>query len=193
MFTGQMGCEALNFALKRFIKQERPKQMNGKGYGMPSSHAQFMSYFAVAMGLFLLVRHRPPPGTPSRRELESGHTPLPYWQRVVVSVVVLGVAGLVAGSRVYLSYHTPVQVFVGGVAGIVSAVMWYGVTEWLRREGWVEWGLDTRLAKMGRWKDLVVREDLVEGGWRRWVELKAEERRKRGLNGTVAGKSLKDR
>ncbi len=27
MFAGQMGCEALNFLLKRLIKQERPKRI----------------------------------------------------------------------------------------------------------------------------------------------------------------------
>lgn len=27
MFVGQMGCEALNFALKRIIREERPKRM----------------------------------------------------------------------------------------------------------------------------------------------------------------------
>jgi dolichyldiphosphatase len=27
MFAGQMGCEAFNFALKRIIKEERPKRM----------------------------------------------------------------------------------------------------------------------------------------------------------------------
>jgi hypothetical protein len=26
MFTGQMGCEALNFILKRWIREERPKR-----------------------------------------------------------------------------------------------------------------------------------------------------------------------
>ncbi len=26
MFAGQMGCEALNFALKRWIREERPKR-----------------------------------------------------------------------------------------------------------------------------------------------------------------------
>ena len=26
MFVGQMGCEALNFLLKRLIKEERPKR-----------------------------------------------------------------------------------------------------------------------------------------------------------------------
>lgn len=27
MFVGQMACEGLNFALKRIIKEERPKRM----------------------------------------------------------------------------------------------------------------------------------------------------------------------
>ncbi len=27
MFVGQMGCEALNFLLKRWIKEERPKRI----------------------------------------------------------------------------------------------------------------------------------------------------------------------
>ncbi|KAF7597327.1 hypothetical protein BBP40_006267 [Aspergillus hancockii] len=65
MFAGQMGCEALNFVLKRIIKEERPKLMFGKGYGMPSSHAQFVAYFAVYLGLFLVFRHSP---TPSQSE-----------------------------------------------------------------------------------------------------------------------------
>ena len=62
MFAGQLGCEALNFVLKRLIKEERPFLMHTtgtKGYGMPSSHAQFSFFWAVAVGLFLLVRHRP--------------------------------------------------------------------------------------------------------------------------------------
>ncbi|KAK4157647.1 hypothetical protein C8A00DRAFT_40071 [Chaetomidium leptoderma] len=74
MFAGQLACEAVNFALKRLIKEERPPRFslsgsgsgsNGagevvKGYGMPSSHAQFAVFWAVAVSLFLLVRHRPP-------------------------------------------------------------------------------------------------------------------------------------
>ncbi|KAK3308816.1 PAP2 superfamily-domain-containing protein [Chaetomium strumarium] len=61
MFAGQLACEAVNFALKRLIKEERPKLGTavGKGYGMPSSHAQFAVFWAVAVSLFLLVRHRP--------------------------------------------------------------------------------------------------------------------------------------
>lgn len=61
MFAGQLACEAANFALKRLIKEERPKRIHGKGYGMPSSHAQFAFFWAVAVALFLVVRHRPRP------------------------------------------------------------------------------------------------------------------------------------
>jgi len=56
MCCGQIGCEAINWAMKRYFKHPRPEQMHGKGYGMPSSHAQFMCYFAVYLSLWLLVR-----------------------------------------------------------------------------------------------------------------------------------------
>ncbi|KLU88310.1 hypothetical protein MAPG_07297, partial [Magnaporthiopsis poae ATCC 64411] len=62
MFAGQLACEAVNFALKRLIKEERPRRIHGKGYGMPSSHAQFVAFWALSLALFLLVRHRPRDG-----------------------------------------------------------------------------------------------------------------------------------
>ncbi|TPX09653.1 uncharacterized protein E0L32_009126 [Thyridium curvatum] len=64
MFAGQLACEAANFALKRLIKEERPAHraaLSHKGYGMPSSHAQFVAFWAVALALFLLARHKPRP------------------------------------------------------------------------------------------------------------------------------------
>lgn len=139
--------------------------MNGKGYGMPSSHAQFLAYFALTLALFLLLRHQPPPSSK-----QNTHHPLPLYQRALLSIAVGFVGVAVAASRVYLSYHTPLQVGVGVAAGLLSAVIWYAFTAWLRRQGWIDWALDTRLAELGRWRDLVVEEDLVEGGWMRWVE-----------------------
>lgn len=61
MFAGQLACEAANWILKRMIREERPRiiSAHNKGYGMPSSHAQFVAFWAVALGLFLMVRHRP--------------------------------------------------------------------------------------------------------------------------------------
>lgn len=182
MFAGQMSCEALNWCLKRYIKEERPRgmppirkwtnhslpgiEMHGKGYGMPSSHAQFVTFFSVTLTFFLLFRHEPHP--------TETHTPLSFFQRFVLSVVALAAAGAVATSRIYLNYHTPKQVLVGCAAGAIFAVFWFGFTTYLRRSGWIEWALDTHTARLLRVRDLVIQEDLVDSGWARW-----EERRKR--------------
>ncbi|KAK1912112.1 hypothetical protein P3342_009711 [Pyrenophora teres f. teres] len=166
MFAGQMACEALNWVLKRYIKEERPREMHGKGYGMPSSHAQFVSFFSVTLALFLLFRHVPHP--------TDTHTPFSLGGRFLLSVLALVCAGAVAVSRIYLSYHTPKQVMVGCAAGAVFALVWFGFTTYLRRAGWIEWALETWLLRLLRVRDLVVQEDLVDSGWARW-----EDRRKR--------------
>lgn len=156
-----MACEALNFALKRLLKEERPKQMHGKGYGMPSSHAQFVVFFSISLTLFLLFRHVPKRATPS-------HTPLSMLARVALSGVALANAGLVAWSRIYLSYHTPKQVLVGCLAGGVTGVGWFLVTMMVRQIGLVSWALDQPLVRLFRMRDLVVEEDLCQAGWEKW-------------------------
>ena len=127
-------------------------EMHGKGYGMPSSHAQFVAFFSVTLSLFLLFRHVPHP--------TETHTPFTFAGRLV--------------SRIYLSYHTQKQVLVGCACGAVFAIVWFGWTTYLRRAGWIEWALSTWIARAFRVRDLVVQEDLVDSGWARW-----EERRKR--------------
>ena len=157
-----MSCEALNFSLKRLIKQERPKQMNGKGYGMPSSHAQFVSFWAVAVSLFLLVRHRP------RARRKGELEPLTLGERAMVASVAISLAGAVTASRVYLNYHTPEQTLVGAGAGVFSAGSWFAVTELLRRQGWTAALLELNVAKMMRVRDLTMEEDLPAAGWEKW-------------------------
>ncbi|KAK7954524.1 hypothetical protein PG996_015331 [Apiospora saccharicola] len=164
MFAGQLLCEALNFALKRLIKEERPRRMNGKGYGMPSSHAQFVAYFAVSLALFLVVRHRPAGGSSRRRN----HTPMSLPERVAWSLCGLGMAAAVAWSRIYLNYHTEKQVLVGSGAGAASAVVWFVITSILRQSGWLAWALDLPPARFLRARDLVVEEDLCQAGWEKW-------------------------
>lgn len=143
-------------------------EMNGKGYGMPSSHAQFVTFFSLSLTLFLLFRHSPKPAS-------AYHTPLTLTSRALLSLVAMLCACAVAASRIYLSYHTGKQVLVGCGAGAFSAVAWFLVTTILRRQGWVEWILDTELARLFRMRDLVVEEDLAEAGWERW-----EVRRRKG-------------
>ncbi len=161
MFGGQLACEALNFALKRILKEERPKQMHGKGYGMPSSHAQFVAFFSLSLTFFLLFRHVPKKPTPL-------HTPLSIASRIILSGLALGCAGLVAWSRIYLNYHTPKQVMVGCAAGTVSALSWFAITTIVRRSGLLDWILDQYPTRLFRMRDLVIEEDLCQAGWEKW-------------------------
>ncbi|KAL4905311.1 hypothetical protein BDW74DRAFT_21281 [Aspergillus multicolor] len=156
MFAGQLVCEALNFALKRIIKEERPKQMFGKGYGMPSSHAQFVSFFAVYIGLFLLFRHAP---TTAKQGI--------VYRMVASFGITLG-ATAVAISRIYLTYHTIRQVLAGCAVGVVFALIWFIFTGFLRCYGWIDWVLEHSITRFLRIRDLVVSEDLAEAGWQRW-------------------------
>ncbi|EPS28590.1 hypothetical protein PDE_03536 [Penicillium oxalicum 114-2] len=168
MFGGQLSCEALNFVLKRIIKEERPKEMFGKGYGMPSSHAQFMTYFAVYMSLFLAFRHSP-----------SYAGSYPYSDFLLRSALIVGLcasAVAVSASRVYLSYHTPQQVLAGSAAGFLCACGWFVVTGLLRRSGWVDWATEMTLCRLLRVRDLLVNEDLAEAGWQRWEALRLRRR-----------------
>jgi dolichyldiphosphatase len=136
--------------------------MHGKGYGMPSSHAQFVTFFSVTLTFFLLFRHVPHP--------TDTHTPFSFFQRFILSVLALVSAAVVASSRIYLNYHTPKQVLVGCAAGAIFAVFWFAFTTYLRKAGWIEWALETELARLLRVRDLVIQEDLVDSGWARWVE-----------------------
>ncbi|KLO79937.1 CAX4 protein [Fusarium fujikuroi] len=172
MFLGQLACEVLNFALKRLIKEERPRRIHGKGYGMPSSHAQFVAFWSVSLALFLLVRHKPPRVHGIRAE-SSLHRPWSVLERVAVSVVAAAIAAATAWSRVYLNYHTPKQVIVGSVAGVISALGWFIIVAAVRQTGWLKWTLDTPLARAFRVRDLVIEEDMCQAGWEKWEKRRA--------------------
>lgn len=170
MFAGQMACEGLNFVLKRILKQERPKQMHGKGYGMPSSHAQFVAFFSLSLTMFLLFRHVPKKPSPS-------HTPLSLVARIALSALALLNAGLVAWSRIYLNYHTSHQVLVGCGAGAASAISWFLITTAVRQTGLLSWALDQYPTRLFRIRDLVVEEDLCQSGWEKWEAKRISEQK----------------
>lgn len=177
MFAGQMACEALNFALKRLWKEERPKPMHGKGYGMPSSHAQFMAFFSTSLTLFLIFRHFPKPPTPC-------HTPLSLLSRIILSALSLANAGLVSWSRAYLNYHTTKQIVVGFLAGVLVAILWFFFIMVTRKSGLLDWALGLDFVRLFRIRDMVVEEDLCQAGWEKWEFkkiLSAEHDRKKYL------------
>jgi len=134
--------------------------MFGKGYGMPSSHSQFVAFFSISLSFFLLFRHMP--------SASASDTPWTLPERLVLSVLACLGASAVAYSRVYLNYHTPKQVMVGAAAGVLFAVAWFLLTTHLRRHGWIDWALDTWPARCGRMRDLITTEDIQDAGWGRW-------------------------
>ena len=168
-------------------------EMNGKGYGMPSSHAQFLAFFSLSLTLFLLLRHKPPLPLSESTPFDAKyyHRPLTYLQRVFASFLVLMLAAAVAWSRVYLEYHTPTQVLAGCAAGALSAASWFAATSWLRSLGWVDRACRSWLGLAGRWRDLVIEEDVAEAGWRRWCEQIERKDRSLRVNGTKASSTKK--
>lgn len=142
--------------------------MYDKGYGMPSSHAQFVAFFAVSLSLFLLLRHVPSAST--------SYSPSTFPERALLSFLACCCASAVAASRVYLNYHTSKQVLMGVAAGGSTAMAWFLVTTILRRYGCLDWALESPLARMLRMRDLVTTEDLVDAGWGRF-ELRRKARR----------------
>ena len=193
MFTGQLACEAFNFALKRLIKEERPRgQMTlGKGYGMPSSHAQFVAFWAVYLGLFLMVRHSPRLVSPTsgggsgNRSMTATSTTTPttgmnaavwgsFLERLGTSFLAMAIAVAVAWSRLYLGYHSLHQVVVGWCAGVVFALAWFFVTAFTRKMGLFGWALELPLSRMFRIRDLAVTEDPPQAGWDKWEALRTE-------------------
>jgi dolichyldiphosphatase len=153
--------------------------MTGKGYGMPSSHSQFVAFFVVSLSLFLIVRHKPTHHT--------SYSPTTFAERLFLSFIGCLGAVAMAVSRVYLNYHTPKQVMVGVAAGAIFAVVWFVFTELLRRYGWTDWALNTWISRRMRFRDLILTEDIQDAGWVRW-----EERRKlQGAHSGSLGKKIR--
>ncbi|KAM0713975.1 hypothetical protein Q7P37_010938 [Cladosporium fusiforme] len=180
MFAGQMACEGLNWVLKRYIREDRPAQMLGKGYGMPSSHAQFVAFFAVYLGLWVVVRH-----DPWKENASKTHVPTPMWQRVALALAAMTGAVAVAQSRIHLNYHTPRQVYIGFAVGSLCAVAWFIVTSVGRHCGMIDSLLDFGPLRWLRMRDLLVNEDMVDAGWERWEATRLR-RRELFANSTIS-------
>jgi len=150
--------------------------MHGKGYGMPSSHSQFVAFFSLSLTLWLLFRHVPTAST--------SYSPSTFLERLLLSLCACAGAGAVAASRVYLNYHTPKQVLVGATAGGIFAVVWFLFTTYLRRYGWIDGALETWLSRKFRVRDLITTEDVQDAGWGRWEARRQAKRGSAGSHGS---------
>ncbi|XP_021949754.1 dolichyldiphosphatase 1 [Folsomia candida] len=113
-FVGQLGNEVLNMVLKKVIREPRPmrREVNYNEWGMPSSHSQFVTFFALYSALFILFRL---PAT------KLGH-------KLGLITFLTGIASGVIYSRIYLMYHTLSQVGWGAAIGGAVALVWFLTT-----------------------------------------------------------------
>ncbi|KAF9154980.1 hypothetical protein BGX20_004551 [Mortierella sp. AD010] len=106
MLGGQLANELLNLILKRLVKQARPTEYLGDGYGMPSSHSQFMAYFATYMVIMMC---------------RSVHLYYHTWQQVV--------AGTICGFIFALFYYY----IVNNILRPMGILEWIVDHPWARR------------------------------------------------------------
>ncbi|KAG8875200.1 hypothetical protein FRB97_005337 [Tulasnella sp. 331] len=88
--VGQLLNEALNNPIKQYFQAERPQKSHGSGFAFPSSHSQYMAFFATFLILHFSMRHSFP---------SYGYRILDYLQWVVFVGALLLWAGGVAYSR----------------------------------------------------------------------------------------------
>ncbi|GAB2272372.1 hypothetical protein Dimus_007197 [Dionaea muscipula] len=116
---GLLISQFVNEFIKSSVKQARPATCAllemCDSHGWPSSHAQYMFFFAM---YFTLIRVR-------KGRINSGGT---NW---FFELLAWGCALLTMYSRVYLGYHTVAQVFAGAFLGMFLAASWFWVVNWV--------------------------------------------------------------
>ncbi|KDR81596.1 hypothetical protein GALMADRAFT_59207, partial [Galerina marginata CBS 339.88] len=108
---------SVKFGLKKIIRQPRPPHIPGRkvkvSYGMPSTHAASISYFATYIllaSIYLPIHSTFRPG---------------LMFRILPPLITLPWAVTIVMSRVWLGHHTWLQVFAGSSYGIVLALVWF--------------------------------------------------------------------
>lgn len=127
--------------LKELIRQPRPEASctalgNCHEHGMPSSHSQFMT-FSCTIAILIFTRryarvhhrHSPPP----KSEFTSSLIASPIYL-LELSIFVTATI-LTCWARVYLGYHTVLQVVIGALLGVLNARLWVIVMDHAHASG----------------------------------------------------------
>ncbi|XP_008793550.2 lipid phosphate phosphatase gamma isoform X2 [Phoenix dactylifera] len=113
---GLIVSQVLNELIKTSVQQSRPATCAAlemcESHGWPSSHAQYMFFFAA---YFTLLCYKGVVGVASSRS------------RLFLAFLPWPPAVLTMYSRVYLGYHTVAQVFAGATLGVVLGVGWFWI------------------------------------------------------------------
>lgn len=113
---GLIVSQFINELIKRSVEQARPETCAllemCDSHGWPSSHSQYMFFFAI---YFTLLTYKGIALWNGKNKWIVGHF-LP-WSLAVLTMY----------SRVYLGYHTVAQVFAGATLGIFLGALWFWV------------------------------------------------------------------
>ncbi|XP_068644157.1 lipid phosphate phosphatase gamma-like [Aristolochia californica] len=113
---GLIVSQYINEVIKSSVQQSRPETCAllemCDSHGWPSSHSQYMFFFATYFSL-LSILHR------------GGIGIAPRTPNQVLALLPWPCALLTMYSRVYLGYHTVEQVFAGAVLGLLLGAIWF--------------------------------------------------------------------
>ncbi|WBW71703.1 palmitoyl protein thioesterase/ dolichol pyrophosphate phosphatase fusion protein Pdf1 [Schizosaccharomyces osmophilus] len=162
-FGGQVTNEVLNYVIKIVVKHPRPSDIvYGVGYGMPSSHSQFMGYFTAYMISWVY----------KYRKEEWSHI-----SSLAKMGLYCGLSLCVCSSRYLLSYHSLSQVIVGFTAGFVFGYLWCWFTGQLRLLGITKWILEFPAIEWVYIKDTLIHNK--ENHKREWLASRQQKSQKR--------------
>ncbi|XP_068668892.1 lipid phosphate phosphatase gamma-like [Aristolochia californica] len=112
---GLLLSQFINGVVKTSVQQSRPEMCAllemCDSHGWPSSHSQYMFFFATYFALLSILRPRTP-------NLVLALLPWPF-------------ALLTMYSRVYLGYHTVAQVFAGAALGLLLGAIWFWMVNYV--------------------------------------------------------------
>lgn len=110
---GILISEFINELIKKSVQQARPDTCVAlemcDSHGWPSSHSQYMAFFAVYLSLLVY----------------KGLGISDKWSKIVTATLPWLFTVLTMYSRVYLGYHTVAQVYAGGLLGLILGALWF--------------------------------------------------------------------
>ncbi|KAG2216554.1 hypothetical protein INT45_006030 [Circinella minor] len=155
MLVGQLVNEGINFILKEYLQIARPHAHLGNGYGMPSSHAQFIWFFAIYGSLYL------------SKNIKVDHV----IEKRIILVAMFFLAIVVCYSRIYLGYHNLLQVIAGGCVGSIFGLLWYKLLNYgLYSLGWIQSILNHPLSKRYYLKDMRMIDNVAKWEYQQWEQ-----------------------
>lgn len=143
--AGHVCNDVISGIFKNVVKYPRPqngqifKQDGGLVWGMPSSHSQFMSFWATYV-LLMYVQNWP-------------YYKLNKCQKVMSTAGVISCVSVVVGSRIIFEYHNWNQTIVGLVFGSMLASAYYVFISLLREYGVLDRVLQLEIFRWWGMKD----------------------------------------